>query len=1214
MARLLRSQYATSRKVHCADCRDGSTSCAAEVRNQRCNIIASLQGCDVEGKSVERSLLLNLELELATQRNGIDVLVEGLTAQQPVVLFAGQAFPNLGNGDSILSALFERLSLAGDGAPSWPAIFQKGEVGAHEFDWLSERFERNVFSEAVQAVLNMSWSAVFTTSIDPSIARRLETLGRRPEQVLARDHYARVARSRSRPPVYYLYGKANETPDENRAPRTRAELKRRESAHVSEFLNRLCDTVTGHGILVIDGFEAGRDWLALDSLLAPLSAATGIVTIWFGAPEDPESDFYEDMVRSKMLIPEPNRLAHFVAQIETVSRQATQVVDGPGVVSLRSGHVLDIAPALRLRVEASAAIIDDLWTDETDSLGAADSNGSSFWRFHGDLGGLRGLIDGILRGYAIERDFEHNLRKRVDATLESATATGGVIIVHGQSGSGKSVSLGRLAIAIRQSIKAPVLFATSRLPPATDVDAFCSEAERAGATVTLVVIDANQSATRYRDLAAALASRGRRVVIVGSSYRVDVDLQDKESRQQMIEAPSFMSAKEQTELRALVTKYEGGRLPDLKLDSLSDTNALALLYRTLSAGRGRIVAGVAQEARFAEHQIRDRARDLPVVVSRSALADQLIALKLYDPHTSLFETDAEDQLEALGQDAAGRLIDYVMAAGRLDCAVPLNLLLRVLNGKELRLEPTQILHLFKDLDLFRWREYGQEGNDYAIAPRIQLEAELICRRRLADTSKEIECLIDLIRGVRAFGVDRSSERQFLIDLLDKMDRDGPRGDVYSIGYRAIADALRSLRISNLVVDATLMLQESFFYRRAIWANDGPYASSVLDEEDRYRILNSARETVESAMSLISEGKLHASSRTRQSIKNERASIYGFLAVQSSQKEHDVEQTWSSYLAAREASRQAMAIANSYYPVDVALWTQRDILSASVLPKELQAELLADIYSTLDLVRPDDLPSEQKTKYLERRAGIAITLGNKALADEAIAGLYEVVPAAAIFLTARNKASALFEDGVVYGTAERFAAKSVADYLSDQRKRGLTDERCARLYLRLRWAEVTGDVILREARGKTPCGDGVVGDLLEVVTELNQFAADNVRSADRYLEAVLAWLAHDTARADEIWGSLSRDTEYEDRSRIIRRLVVSDESGEPKMFRGRVEGAKRSNQEHWRVRVEGVNGTVVLLQRDFPDDDIRPGRELRDFAIAFNYVGPIADPISKAGKR
>ena len=47
-----------------------------------------------------------------------------------------------------------------------------------------------------------------------------------------------------------------------------------------------------------------------------------------------------------------------------------------------------------------------------------------------------------------------------------------------------------------------------------------------------------------------------------------------------------------------------------------------------------------------------------------------------------------------------------------------------------------------------------------------------------------------------------------------------------------------------------------------------------------------------------------------------------------------------------------------------------------------------------------------------------------------------------------------------------------------------------------------------------------------------------------------------------------------------------------------------------VRVDGLKQTVDLLSRDFPRDEIAYGRSIKRFAIAFNFIGPIADPIGR----
>ena len=137
------------------------------------------------------------------------------------------------------------------------------------------------------------------------------------------------------------------------------------------------------------------------------------------------------------------------------------------------------------------------------------------------------------------------------------------------------------------------------------------------------------------------------------------------------------------------------------------------------------------------------------------------------------------------------------------------------------------------------------------------------------------------------------------------------------------------------------------------------------------------------------------------------------------------------------------------------------------------------------------------------------------------------------------------------------------------------------------------------------------DLREIVSALNERAGADARNRERFLEAVLSWLLEDANHASEVWQSLSQDTEYEDRSRVVRWLVATDESGGPRQFRGR---AERRGEEDWWIRVEGMARQVKMLARDFPNEELAHGRELRGFGIAFNYIGPIADPLARPVRR
>ena len=739
----------------------------------------------------------------------LEILTDALQDERPLVLFAGQSLDSA--HDAILGMLLDHLGCT-DSDSGWQAAIERG-MSSSDMAWLSERFARCVPSDTASHIFAVAWRAVFTSSIDPRFARRFETRGRQPETVLSRGVYARTPRSRSRPPIHYLLGKSDESDEDLRAPGSGIDLTRRLTLHTTELLNRIAETATAHGLLVMAGYDSDKDWLPPDPLLAPLSLPVGPKVLWFGCSGGSISALADEMIRRGSLIPTTTTLASAISRLELrgvldVARSAAP--DDPGLVSIVGGSPLDITPALRLRVEASAAIVDDAWTEEPEPMAESELD-DAFCRFHSTLGNFRLLVEGVSRGFAVEREFEQILWTTVKRKLKrlGQPDSDDVVVLHGQSGTGKSIALARLTRRIRRELRLPVVVATNRIPNHPDVEAFCLESERMGAAATVLICDSSQAPQRYDDLASALRSRGRRLLIVGTCYRIETGASGRSNR--FVEAPGDVTPAELSSFNQLQTKFH---LQPPYASTTTDS-VFAMLYRRLPAARGRLAAGVASEARAIEGAVRERARQVPrTSASLSPLAEQLIELGIASKGSRIFKKD--EQLAALGLDESEKLIEYVMVAGRLNCAVPVNLVFRVL-GQTGGMHFDQIFHLFADLDLFRWKE-DEEGSDFLISPRIQLEAELICKRRLS-ADQEIERLLDLITGVRP-GLDRRAEHLFLLDLLFKLDRKGPRGGAYRAGYLRFADALKELRERRRMFHPDLVLRECVFRRRAVFQSRG----------------------------------------------------------------------------------------------------------------------------------------------------------------------------------------------------------------------------------------------------------------------------------------------------------------------------------------------------------------------------------------------------------
>ena len=449
-----------------------------------------------------------------------DSLQDALSSGRPCVLFLGQYFGQATEADrSLLRRLLDRKAQPTDG--TWRDALAGG-LSAEDFNWLTERFERTVPSEAQLQALALPWSALFTSSIDPCLLRRLETRGRQPEALTRNEHHPRAPRSTARPPVYYTLGRSSDAAEESRAPRTTNELTRRLARHSAVLLARLAETVTAAGLLVVDGYKPDQDWLPLEYLLGAVPTDGSVIVLWLRVDKSAStSSLFADLRNSGALITDDRNLSDLVADMVArgaIAPSSLPVLHESGIISLSDGRFIEIPPSLRLRVEASAAIVDDDWVTPPAPL-SRESEEDLFRTLHGSPPNARALVEGVARGFYIVREFEDTVQARVGNASTRPASRDNVLILHGQSGTGKSVAMARLALLARTQLRLPLVLSSERVPEAADIDSFCDAIDRERLGPTLVLCDCNASPDKYFALSASLRSRGRRHLIVGTSYR-----------------------------------------------------------------------------------------------------------------------------------------------------------------------------------------------------------------------------------------------------------------------------------------------------------------------------------------------------------------------------------------------------------------------------------------------------------------------------------------------------------------------------------------------------------------------------------------------------------------------------------------------------------------------------------------------------------------------
>ena len=407
-----------------------------------------------------------------------------------MVLLLGQdAWKSGTRSDPVLELALKRAGREPARAIStgFTALLEERSLPEDFFNWLAERYSHQPEPAWMETISRLPLNAVFTSSIDPTIARAFRTFGRDVAPVLSGIDNPLAPRNRRNLHLTYLFGRSGEHDPRERPPKNRQELRRRTALHATPLLSRIVDTTTSLGVLLIDGLVPGRDWLGTEQLSGIISAFAPGQVCWFGWPFD-ESPRNAEFLQS---LAAPNGPIVFVHERLSASLKSLELahkidISGPQRFategSVRIGdRALGIEPATRLKISTAASIVEDAWLNPLPPIGT-DAEYEEFRRFHGQVEDARRLIEGIRRSFAVKRTFERTLRQRVDHALVHSVSKLEPILIHGQSGSGKSLALARLACDIRQQGRYPVLLASraARIPTVEELDDFCTQAEDSG--------------------------------------------------------------------------------------------------------------------------------------------------------------------------------------------------------------------------------------------------------------------------------------------------------------------------------------------------------------------------------------------------------------------------------------------------------------------------------------------------------------------------------------------------------------------------------------------------------------------------------------------------------------------------------------------------------------------------------------------------------------
>ena len=296
------------------------------------------------------------------------------------------------------------------------------------------------------------------------------------------------------------------------------------------FAQSVEEFVSPIGVLFIEGYDPTSDWLSSETLYQiAASMNPGQVHLFSARELHRNESLLSALVSNNRLTLHTETLAQFLSQGEDSGKielgiTPADVAFGQNVRI--AGRTVAVPQNLFQQINATGRLITELAFAPLRPQ-SRDAKYADFRQFLYQSSD-RPAWEGYAKGFAFRRAFQDGLRDIIRKSADSASRKSEPIILHGPTGSGKTVALGQLAFDLQKEGRYTVLFIDRSIRQVRNetVDSFCLWAENQKAPAVIIVCDGMLELRDYRKLDLYLRSRGRKSVLVGSCYQTDANYQN----------------------------------------------------------------------------------------------------------------------------------------------------------------------------------------------------------------------------------------------------------------------------------------------------------------------------------------------------------------------------------------------------------------------------------------------------------------------------------------------------------------------------------------------------------------------------------------------------------------------------------------------------------------------------------------------------------------
>ncbi len=1123
-------------------------------------------------------------------------LVERLK-KGPAVLFLGQRYLALESGsDSLLKEVLRKYPPPlNNQTTGYSQILNRNfeNAGKSGLAWADELCKKFSPPEWLKTVSSYPWNAVFASSIDSIWPACFRNEWRVISPIFEENTIPLDSRNQLNLHCTFLFGSVNRTNEEERPPLSIFELMKKKQVAVS-LGRRLADILTPWGTFFIEGHSGSDDWFSLSDLLPIIDLLNEHQTHIFSITEEFASNpLVKMLIDNNKIQLHQNSLANFL--IEANGNGYINLGESPE--NIGSGRRIYIEkkpvslPKDNLQnISRSANILDETTLKPPPPM-SEEATYREFLRFLSAVGKPR--WSDFARGFAFKREYQEKLEKVVKRCLESKRLGDEQIILHGQSGSGKTVSLEQLAFDICKEKKYPVLFIERSVqrPNPSELREFCKWADESGATSCLIIWDGMLAPKEYNDLLRYLTGRGRPVVLVGSSYVINEPRLISDPN--YIPAPTKLSVYERGQFLEFLKKFYSS-FSEMQSFMVAD-DFLVALYRLLPNTRSNIKDGLILEISKAESSLTGENRPIELLKT-SILARALFAAGLIPDFPIINDVNIVVNEETMTE--AQKLTGLIMVAGRFGLTIPFELLLRAL-GKNAY---SKLPELFNNQDIFRWKS-DHLGN-IEVGPRNSLEADIIVSARLGGPQMEVSFAKELLIEVKASGhFTGDREVNFAVDLLRAMSAKGELSKSYSPYYYDLAKILRQLREERSFENPRIMLQEAHLLR--LWVTNKEKRAEGVNQSDE--ALDQAEEVLNRALELTEGDEKWRDIRSHLLV--ELASTMSFKAQRLLESNKTLGNALSIFRTVRRLLADArMADPRNLYSPDRLSRIAPIFINSGTLPPDEKAETIAEVLYAFQVASAEELEPSERDHLDGNRLSFAQLVNINSLADEAFDALAARGSCAGYYLRALHMSG--IQNTVIQTATGDFTQQINAfQYLQKNIALINKDVACLELYFDLWWIVKAKTKPFQIERLCPPFTENDWKECLKIIDDLEKTGQPSRPLRLSFLKGLAQFhLGFVDVAIRNFHDVYIEALGLHGRWRIINSFIASNPDGTPKKYHGDI-AEILENGRRGIVYVDELRKEIKFITANFGRMDFVKRDALPEFHISFNFLGPIAEPVS-----